>query len=274
MLHSALDSASLRKPLRLALAAVLTGATMLIASLGASATTTVAKLVFSPKPIGTAATVTPGSTVAVTLTVEDSTGAAIPGGVAYVIFSAAAGGGAAHAGTTSLGTHPTALTADSAGHIALTYTSPASYPSSGCDALKAQNGPTRLTSTAFASDAFCFTNITAMSFSPKPIARKKSLGANTSVVVTLTVLGPGAAPLANATVWLDFKPALGTSGGTAKVNGLALPTTPTAETTDAGGHVTVTYSTGPTPPATGSDVLAAQDAATKPSIFVTDQYTY
>jgi hypothetical protein len=234
----------------------------------------VSKLVFNPNPIGTEATVAAGTSVSITLTVEDSTGAAVPGGSAFVSFVQTPGGGTAFIGSTGLTAKQTVFTADTSGHIAIVYTTPPSFPSAGCDSLRAENGPTRATSTVFKTDGFCFSPITALDFAPKPMARKGSLGASSHVTVTLTGFGSGATRLANGTVWLTFKRATTTDGATALANGVVLSTTASALTTNSNGQVFITYSTGTVLPTSGSDRLIAANGPKLATITATTAYTY
>jgi hypothetical protein len=248
-------------------------ALMVVSALAASAAGPVSKFVFSPSPIGTVSTVSPGATVAVTLTAQDTTGNPVPGGIVYLSFAQALGGGTAFVGTTGLVVKPHAFTADGSGHVGITYTAPPSFPSKGCDDIKAQNGQTHFTSTAFNGDAFCFSPITSLSFTPKPIAREGTLGTSSHVTVTLTVF-QGSGRLVSGTVWVSFSPDVATSGASASVNGLALTKTPTAETTNSNGQVFVVYSTGTTLPGTGSDKLFARNDSRFATISTSDAYQY
>jgi hypothetical protein len=234
----------------------------------------VSKLVFNPNPIGTEATVPVSSSVSITLTVEDITGTPVPGGSVFVSFAQASGGGTAFVGSKGLTLKPAVFTADTSGHVAIVYTAPPSFPSTGCDSIRAQNGPTRLTSTVFKTDGFCFSPISALDFAPKPMARKGSLGANSHVTVTLTVFGAGAARLANGTVWLTFKRATTTDGATALANGVILSSTASALTTNSNGQVFITYSTGTVLPTSGSDRLIAANGAKGATITASTSYTY
>jgi hypothetical protein len=263
-----------RNKLRLTLAtAVVAGALAAAIPIVGSATGLVAKLVFSPSPIGTTGTVPAGSNVSVQVTALDSTGKAISGATVFLAFQQSPGGGTAFSGTTGLTQKQQMFTADSSGHVAITYSTPPSYPTTGCDVLKAENGPTRATSTAVASDAFCFSPITAINFLPKPIARHSSLGANAHVAVTLTVFGANGARLANGTVWVSFKKATG--GGSATINGVALTGTAVQATTNSNGQVFIAYSTPSVLPVSGSkDKLVAANSSKLGTIVTTDEYKY
>jgi hypothetical protein len=247
---------------------------MIVSTGAVSAAGVVSKLVLSPSPIGTVSTVSPGTSLTVTVTAEDSNGTAVPGGTVYVAFNQASGGGTAFVGTTGLVTKPHVFTADGSGHVVITYTTPPSYPSKGCDDIKAQNGATTLTSTAVQNDSFCFSPITALAMTPKPIARKATLGTGSHVTVTLTVFGTGGARLANGTVWVSFIRDVATSGASATVGGVALSSTPTAETTNSNGQVFIVYSTGTVLPATGSDKLLGRNASQFATITASDSYQY
>jgi hypothetical protein len=257
---------------RVLIAATLAASTLLFAASSASAAT-VAKFAFNPSPIGMRTSVAPGSTVAVTLTAENSTGAPVAGGSVWLAFSQAAGGGSASVGLVSLALKPHMFTADSSGHIAITYIAPATFPNTGCDYVTAQNRATHATSPGLAYDPLCFSPITALSFAPKPIARIGALLAHTSVSVTLTVLGPGSAPLAGGIVYMNFKPAAG-SNATATVGGIALTTTFTAETADGGGHIVVTYTTSDPLPLSGFDRMSATSDPRFGAVTTSDAYKY
>ena len=258
------------------MAAVVSAALALVIANVATAAGTVSQLIFNPSPIGTETTVAAGSSVLVTLTAKDSLNNPVPGGSVFLSFSQASGGGTAFVGTKGLAVKPQLFVADSTGKVMTTYTAPPSYPTSGCDVVKAQNGPTRATSTVVNTDAFCFSPITSLGFTPKPLARKGSLGASSHVTVTLTVFGSNGSRLANGTVWVTFKPASATAGESASVNGVALAKGfATAETTNASGQVFILYSTGTVLPASpASDKLIAGNAPKLGTITATDSYQY
>jgi hypothetical protein len=92
--------------------------------------------------------------------------------------------------------------------------------------------------------------------------------------VTLTVFGTGGARFANGTVWVNFVADSAPSGANAKVNGVALSGTPTAETTNSIGQVFIVYSTGTVLPQTGSDRLFARNAPSFATFTASDAYQY
>ena len=255
-------------------AVLLAGASIVAFAGGASAAATVSRFVFNPNPIGTEATVVPGSTVPITLTAEDSTGTPVAGGTIYLTFGTGnSGGGRAMVGAIVLKPKPRAFVTDAGGQVVITYTAPSTFPSTGCDVLKAMNGPNVGSSTTSATDTVCFSPITVLVVSPFPIAASGSLAANTQVTVMLTARGANG-PLANVTVWLTFSSASPSDGARATVNGAALSRTPTSEMTDATGHVIVVYSTGSTLLAVGTDRLIARTEPAFPTVQVGDPYKY
>ena len=250
-------------------------ASMLIVLFGgvASASGTVSKLVFSPHPIGTISTISPGSTVPVTLKAEDSTGTPVAGGTVYLVFGGPADNGSATAGGFRLKPKPRAFIADAGGQVAITYVAPSPFPTTGCDDLKAMNGPTRGSSTAISDDTICFSPITSFTFSPSPIAPTGTLAPNSQVTVTLTARGANG-PLANVAVWLTFTVVDRNSGARATVNGVALSSTPKSEATDANGQVIIVYSTGTILPPRGPDRLLVRNNYPFPTKQEADPYKY
>jgi hypothetical protein len=108
-------------------------------------------------------------------------------------------------------------------------------------------------------------------FSPSPIAPTSSLAPGATVTVTVTAEAGDGTPTPGVTVWLSFNPTAG--GGTAMVGAVALTATPQAFTADSNGDVTVTYTVPASPPASGSDVLTAQNAVT-PTFSSSDGYAF
>jgi DNA-binding beta-propeller fold protein YncE len=107
--------------------------------------------------------------------------------------------------------------------------------------------------------------------SPSPIAPTASLAPNATVNVTVTAETGDGTPTPGVTVWLSFNPTAG--GGSAMVGATTLTSTPQAFTADANGDVTVTYMVPSSPPATGSDVVTAQNALS-PTFSSTDGYAF
>jgi hypothetical protein len=106
-------------------------------------------------------------------------------------------------------------------------------------------------------------------FAPSPIAAPGTLTANQTVAISL---GPRGADAAHPQdIWLSLTSA--SNGGTASVGATALTITPQKFTTDSSGQVSISYRTGPAPPASGSDVIRV---ASQPGGDVTavDAYSY
>ena len=89
-------------------------------------------------------------------------------------------------GTTALNLKPQSFVTDTSGHIAVTYKTPSSPPTNGEDLITAQNLASH--PTIRASDHYTFDSVKRYKMSPHPIAATASLGANASVIVTLTAL--------------------------------------------------------------------------------------
>jgi hypothetical protein len=259
--------------IKVALILAMTAVASMLATVPAGATGPVAKFVMTPHPIGTATTVIAGSTINITVTAETATNAPVPGASVFLAFAQAIGGGTAFIGSTALGTKPALFSADAAGTILITYSTPSVYPVAGVDVIRAENGATVATSTIRLANAFCFSQITTMALVPKSIARKGSLGPNTTVPVTLTVFGPSAARFANGLVWITFKRAAG--GGSAAVGSTDLTSgAPKAFTTNSSGQVTINYKTPSNLPETGVDRLIAGDWSTNACVLTTDAYSF
>ncbi len=244
-----------------------------LAGMPAAATSSIAHLVFSPSPIGDAATVSPGSTVSVRVTAEDANKAALAGVQVWLSFNQTLGGGTAFVGSTPLRPKATQFITDSSGNVTFTYTSPGIYPTtSGVDVVHAKNAATRSSATAFSADSFCFSPIASMAFEPRPVARDGTLAGNLSVPVTLTVFDSHGNRMVGTPVNLSFKPTTG--GGTATVNGVSLSTKPALFNTNSNGQIVVTYKTPTTVPTLGTDVLIAADAPNNPCVRDRDSYSF
>jgi hypothetical protein len=113
-----------------------------------------AKYVFAPKPIAPRGTLASGTSVVVTLTVKDASLNPVAGARVELIFHQAPGGGSATVDAKALGSTASGFITDSKGRILVTYTTPASPPSSGSDKLIAENTTTSPTITA--KDGYTF----------------------------------------------------------------------------------------------------------------------
>jgi hypothetical protein len=266
----------MRRPgsrLRFAMVALFVAAALATSVVPAFATTVV-QLVFSPVPIGTINTVAAGTNTSVILTALDSTHTPVRSVAVWVSFVQAPGGGTAFVGTTGLNSRVQPFITDTNGRVNITYSTPATYPSPNTDVdfIHAQNSTTRLTSTAIAATSFSFSPITALVFTPTPIARQGSLGPNHSVTITLTVFGKGGLRMADGSVELSFKQGLG--GGTAAANGVSLNENPGLFKTNAAGQVFITFMTPAILPTLVADKLIASDAVKFGAITTKDAYRY
>jgi hypothetical protein len=123
-------------------------------------------------------------------------------------------------------------------------------------------------------DAHAAGPVASYVLAPSPIAAAHSLGAGATVVVTLTAQDATAVPVPGATVFIGFNPTTG--GGTALV-GNTTPLTTAAKPfmTDGSGHVSISYHTPSTLPATGHDTIKAETATGKSAtIKAHDDYDY
>ena len=210
-----------------------------------------------------------GTKVHVTLTAEDSTGAPVPGATIYLMFLS--GGGSARVGRVPLNAIARSFTTNSLGVVTITYiVAQAPVPTTGDDDIVAKNAASHATITAH--DVYFYNPIKKYVFSPSPIATTGSLtgGATVTVGVFPIKFDGSAAP--NFTVYVSFVPAPG--GGSATVGGTALTSSPSPFVTDSGGKISVAYTTPATPPAAGTDLVYAQNTASRATVSGSDGYTY
>ncbi|MDQ6846612.1 MAG: hypothetical protein M3019_03390 [Candidatus Dormibacteraeota bacterium] len=242
----------------------------------------VAKYVFSPKPIAPAGTLALGaSAISVTVTAEDSTGAAVPNASVNLSFSSlglqpsGATGGSAKVGSVALTSTPAPFAANGSGVIPVTYTPPQSgtLPTSGRDQIAASD-PT--TPTITGSDAYSFSAVTAFTWNPQPIAATGSLAAGDSVTFQVIARDGGGNAVPNATVFLSFT---GAGSATAMDNNPAvtktLTSTPKTFIADSNGAVSITYHAPSSLPSSGTDTVTAQNqGGTTPAFKSTDTYSF
>jgi hypothetical protein len=96
---------------------------------------------FSPSPIATPGTLTPGATVPITLTSDGGLDQGILNSDVYVTFNATSGGGTAFVGATQLTSSPQLFsTGSGASTLQITYTAPATLPTSGQDTITVRDG--------------------------------------------------------------------------------------------------------------------------------------
>jgi hypothetical protein len=95
---------------------------------------------FASSPIAAPGTLAANASVAVTLSAEDAADQGIPNDTVYLSFNKTSGGGSARiTGGATLTSTPTLYQTSASGLIALTYTAPATLPSSGADAIVVQD---------------------------------------------------------------------------------------------------------------------------------------
>ena len=89
---------------------------------------------FNSSPVARGGSLAANASVPVTLTAKDGLDVGIAN-TAYLSFNAISGGGSASVGSTKLTTTPTLFNTSSSGTLTITYTAPASPPSSGTDVI-------------------------------------------------------------------------------------------------------------------------------------------
>jgi len=120
-------------------------------------------------------------------------------------------------------------------------------------------------------------SVALYNFSPIPIAAPGTLAQNTSKVITVTALDAQSMPVSGATTYLSFTQTAGGGSAVAVSSdcpNVALTTTFHPCTADSNGQVTVTYTTPSTLPATGNDLIEAQDLAGSPTTESDDGYSF
>jgi len=247
------------------------GAAVSAGPLEARAAGPVAKYVLAPSPIAVAGSLAAGATVAVTLTAEDASSLAVPGATVFLAFKQAkTGGGSALVGTTTLALKPQSFVADTSGHIAISYHAHTPLVTNGEDVITAQN--TASLPTIKATDHYIYNSVTKYAVHPRPIAPTATLGANATVVVTLTALNSSGVGVPSAVVYLLFIPATG--GGSAMVGTTALTGTAQPFTANSSGVISITYKTPAVPPTSGVDTIKMRSAPTHPIVVASDTYTF
>ncbi len=111
-------------------------------------------LAFTPTPIAATATLKAFTKVSVTLTARDAFGNVVAGQPVYLTFIPTTGGGTATVGSKVLSATPSKLVTSSSGTIVVTYTTPATLPTTGTDTLHAAN--TLSSPTITATDGYTF----------------------------------------------------------------------------------------------------------------------
>jgi hypothetical protein len=105
----------------------------------------------TPSPIAATGSLPASKSVTVRLRVLDSSSGSLAGATVYLSFTQATGGGTASVRGAALSPTPVAYITDSTGAIAITYTTPATPPSSGTDTISAANATSSATITASTS---------------------------------------------------------------------------------------------------------------------------
>jgi len=249
---------------------------------------------FSPDPPAGPGSLQAGQSVPVTLTVTQSSGAPESGASVFVSLTTTASDGAGLSATRGqcsngpIASAPVSCTTDANGQLSLDYTvaNPgpgSSLPSTGEDVITVQNRAAVPTETA--TDTYEY-GAPSYQLSSNPMAPTGSLGANQSETLSITVTGPDGKAVADCPVYLLLAAAKDTSAAGSAVATGAVPsdqnptgsptlgTSPVPFDTDSNGVVLVTYSTPPDPPASGMDVLVAQDRATNASVAGFDPYSF
>jgi hypothetical protein len=109
---------------------------------------------FNSSPIARSGSLAGGASVPMTLTAQDGLDVGISN-TAYLSFKAAAGGGSASVGATRLTSTPALFSTNASGSLTITYTAPASPPSSGQDVISASDAA-KTGSTETNTDTYSF----------------------------------------------------------------------------------------------------------------------
>lgn len=247
---------------------------------------------YEPSPIAPGGSLAASGTAPVKLTARDATGAPVPFTKVFLWLKRAGSAAAATAaGCGSLPTAPAdaiACPTDAAGTINLTYTAPAApMPTTGEDAIEAQNEKGATPAVGPISDDYTFTPVNAYAFSQSPIAPTSSLGGNQTVNVTLTALNGASTPAAvpSAVVYLALTGldknanAAGSASAQCGTTATALSTTPVACTADSSGRIAIAYKTPSVLPSGGTDAIRAMsqvpsDGYSNPAVTNTDTYAF
>jgi hypothetical protein len=235
-------------------------------------------LCMSPIPMAPTGSLASGQTASVTI--SDFNGAAdcINCTVALRIAPGSTGGGSATATDATFVDQPLTTSyqnfkTDANATISITYTAATPRSASGADLIDAIKGASTCTTCLVVSDSYTYsTSVGNLVWTPTPIASTGTLGASQSAPVTLKTNDGAGGALANATAWLSFTHTA--NGGSASVGATPLSATPTAFKSDGGGNLTVTYHAAALLPASGTDSITAQNAASSPTVTVSDSYTY
>jgi|GEM_PF-4961965 len=271
-----------------ALAAIAAGGFGTFHSAGATGSFT--RLVYSTNPIATAGTLTTSSgPITFTVTAYNGT-ATVSGATVYLAFNhvglapgGSVGGAATATDTTqtniTLTATPAPFVTSGTGTISITYTpSVGPVPTSGHDAVTAEDGATALTSTVSRNDNYSFSTLASYVWSDgATIAPTGTLTAGQVVTFTVTAESSTSAPVPSGQVYLSLT-TTASSGGSATAtdaNGTSAVTSAvTRFVADNNGVVTVSYRAPTTLPSGGTDTLRAQDHSNSTLITATTTYTF
>jgi hypothetical protein len=203
-----------------------------------------------------------------------SGGALDPGGPVYLSYTTNAAGdsttvpAAQCGGVTTLSSNPILCTADSKGHVVLTYHTPAELPAQAHADWTAGNSPSHPSIQALSHYVYT----TVFRFGPSPIAPSGSLAPSASVPVILSGEDGLDTGTANLPMYLSFIQAAG--GGSASVGATKLTSTPTVFAANSSGIIDLTYTAPATLPTSGIDQIKVQDLPNNPTEFNTDSYDF
>jgi len=240
----------------------------------ASAQTTGLGYAFGAPPIAPAGSLGPNQSVTIVVKVKNN-GVADPGGPVYLSYNSPASGDSTTvpstqcSGVSQLSRTPVLCAANSAGQVSLTYKAPAQPPAQAVVLFTAGN--TANNPSISAVDHYVYA--TEYRFASSPIATSGSLAANASVAVTLSADNAADQGIPNDTVYLSFAHAAG--GGSARITGGAtLTSTPTLDTTNSSGQISLTYTAPAALVSSGIDSIVVQDLHSSPQITNSDSYDF
>ena len=247
---------------------------------------------FSPDPLAGPGSLQAGQSVPVILSVTQSSGAPEAQASVFISVTTTSGGGTPILTSTQcvqeqISTAPVACTTDANGEVALEYSvaNPgpgSSLPTTGEDVITVQNRATAANESA--ADVYEYGAV-SYQLSSTPMAPTGSLGSNQAQTVSITVTGPDGMPVADCPVYLFLAAKDQAAAGAAAATGATpsqanptgaptLGTSPAPFDTDADGVILVTYSAPPDLPASGMDVLVAQNRASGSDVAVFDPYSF
>ncbi|MGZ4032851.1 MAG: hypothetical protein ACXVP2_11905, partial [Tumebacillaceae bacterium] len=176
----------------------------------------VSKFDVSPVTIADKGSLEPNESTQFAFTAKDASGHYLPKTVVYLSRSQlAAGGGVASVKGTVLTAQPQRFVTNTDGQIIVTYTTPATLPSGGTDAVTIQN--TLLNARVKATASYSYNQIASFVATSSTFASTGTLAAGDSKTITVTAVDSHQNAIGNTNVYLAFTKASG--GGTITVNG-------------------------------------------------------